>query len=177
MRIGGVLGLCAAVLVGGCNRDSNQAPAATHVVHVNKPATAQAQTPAQLTAGMVEAATLGKSTVPVNVKFAMMERPTIDKPLDIIIAVMPQIEAELVTLTITDPGNMGLPPGGSPIEIPAVDPTQVYRQVLKVTPTAEGVQLLALSVALRHDEITETRTFSVPIIVTADADTAANGKP
>jgi hypothetical protein len=39
-----------------------------------------------------------------------------------------------------------------------------------LTPTAEGVHLLGFTVSLKHDEITESRTFSVPIIVGAGGD-------
>ena len=38
----------------------------------------------------------------------------------------------------------------------------MYRQSVKVTPTAEGVLLLGLTVSLKHDEMTESRVFSIP---------------
>jgi len=34
-----------------------------------------------------------------------------------------------------------------------------------VTPTVDGVLLLGLTVSLKHDEITESRGFSIPLIV------------
>jgi hypothetical protein len=34
-----------------------------------------------------------------------------------------------------------------------------------VTPTADGVLLLGLTVSLKHDDMTESRAFSIPLIV------------
>jgi hypothetical protein len=41
----------------------------------------------------------------------------------------------------------------------------VYRQSIQVTPTADGVLLLSLAISLKHDELTESRVFSIPLIV------------
>jgi hypothetical protein len=53
----------------------------------------------------------------------------------------------------------------SQIDLPAVEAGQVYRQSVKVTPSADGVLLLGLNISLKHDEMTESRAFSVPLIV------------
>jgi hypothetical protein len=47
----------------------------------------------------------------------------------------------------------------------AVDSTQAYKITIPTTPTAEGVQLMGVSITLTHDTATEVRTFSVPLIV------------
>ncbi len=174
MKKGGVLLLCAAALAASCG-GSNSAPVPTAVRQVKRPAVPKpGPTPAELTAGMVEAVTLGKSTVPVALKFEIASQPTVGKPFEVALAIMPQIAAGPAVLDVTDSDNLRLPSGSSPIEIPAVDPAQVYRQTLQVTPTAEGVQLLGLSISLKHDEITETRMFSVPLIVVAPGMDAAS---
>ena len=58
---------------------------------------------------------------------------------------------------------------GSTVAVDSLDLTveagQVYRQSVKVTPTADGVLLLNLTVSLKHDEINESRAFSIPLIV------------
>jgi hypothetical protein len=41
----------------------------------------------------------------------------------------------------------------------------VYRLSIPLTPTADGVHLLGLSVSLKDDDSSEARSFSVPIIV------------
>jgi len=117
---------------------------------------------------MVEAVTLVKSTVPVAVKFELPVKPVVGQPAEVTIAVMPQIAADRATLVAKGSDALALTPGVAPFEMPSVDPTQVYRHSIKFMPNAAGVQLLDLSVALKHDDITETRDFTVPIIVAAN---------
>jgi hypothetical protein len=172
MRKGRTLLLCAFGVVTACHGDSHQAPIDTPTPHKHAPFVKRGPTPDEMTAGMVEAVTMGRSTVPVAVKFELGNRPTVGQPLDVVLAVMPQILAGPAVLTVTGSDALQLAAGFGPIEMPDVDPTQVYRQNVRVTPTLEGVQLLGLSVALNHDEISETRTFAVPIIVAPSADAA-----
>jgi hypothetical protein len=166
MRYGRTLLPCAIALLSACHGDSSEAPVANPAHHLSAPAPVKrGPTPAELTVGMVEAVTVGKSTVPVGVKFELPERPIVGQSLDVIVAVMPQIAADPAVLVVTGSDGLQLAPGDGPIEIPSVEPTQVYRHSVKMTPSAEGVQLLSLSVSLKHDEIMETRTFAVPVIV------------
>jgi hypothetical protein len=165
MSKGITLPLFAFALLTACHGDSSEAPVAQLTPHASAPASAKhGPTPDELTAGMVEAVTVGKSTVPVAVKFDLGARPLVGQPLDIDVAVLPLIAAS-ATLQVTGSDGLQLPPGAAPIEIPSAEPTQVYRHSITIIPTAEGVQLLGLSVSLNHDEITETREFSVPLIV------------
>jgi hypothetical protein len=54
-----------------------------------------------------------------------------------------------------------------------VEPAQVYRHRIKVTPAAEGVYLVTLSVNLKHDQMADSRVFSVPIIVAPSSGVSA----
>ena len=164
-------------MLGACNGDAKQMPVPTPAAPVNKPAAVQrGPTPAEQTAGMVEAATIGKSTVPVALKFDLSARPTVGQPLEVVVAVMPQIEAAAATLQVVGSDGLQLAEGNTPIEIAPADPSRVYRETLKMTPTVEGVQLLNLSVALKHDDIVETRAFSLPVIVAAVSEAPAAAK-
>jgi hypothetical protein len=165
--------VCAALLLAACHGNSG-IPAVVNTTPQAKrpPPVKHGPTPEELTAGMVEAVTVGKSTVPVAVKFDIPQKPTAGQPAEITIAVMPQIAADPATVLVTGSDALVLAPGSGPVEIPAVEPTQVYRHTVLLTPTAEGVRLLGVSVSLRHDDITETRQFSVPLIV-ASADAGA----
>jgi hypothetical protein len=120
---------------------------------------------ADQTVGMVEAATQGKSTTQVELKFDLAQKPQIGKPLELHIALMPQIAAAPVNIQVAGPDALQLAPGSAQFDIPSVDAGEVYRQSIKLTPTAEGVLLLGFTVSLRHDEVTEARVFSVPLIV------------
>ena len=57
--------------------------------------------------------------------------------------------------------------GEGQVEIASVEPGQVYRHKITVTPTQEGVLSVTLNVSLKHDEVTDSRVFSMPIIVAA----------
>ncbi len=175
-----ILLICAFLLLAACHGDATPPPVAAVTPHFKRPPPVKrGPTPEELTAGMVEAVTLGKSAVPVAVKFDLPQSPTVGQPAEITVAVMPQIQADPATLVVTGSDALVLAPGSEPVEIPAVEPTQVYRHSIMLTPTVEGVQLLGLSVTLKHDEIVETREFSVPIIVApalASAETGA-GEP
>jgi hypothetical protein len=156
------------LLLAACHGEANDTPAAHAAPQLNgAPSVKRGPSPEELTAGMVEAVTMGKSTVPVAVKFDLPQKPVAGQPVDITIAVMPQVEADPATVAVAGSDSLVLAQGSGPIEIPAVEPTQVYRHNIKLTPTAEGVQLLGLSVTLKHDEIVETREFAVPLIVAA----------
>ena len=170
--------ICAVLSLAGCHGDSGNTSVADAGAHPKRaPAVKRGPSPEELTAGMVEAVTTGKSTVPVAVKFDLPQRPIAGQPTQVTLAVMPQIEADPATLVVSGSDSLVLAPGSGPIVIPAVEPTQVYRHNIELTPTVEGVQLLSLSVTLKHDEITETRAFSVPIIVAPpDAGATADSK-
>jgi hypothetical protein len=166
MNTARVLLLCTLMASGACHRDSDApVPAqpaprvAAAPVAVKKGPTAQEQT-----TGMVEAATQGKSQLPVLLKFELSQRPTVGQPMGVDIAVLPQIDAGGADIEIT--GHDGLTVGAaSPIDLNALEAGQVYRQTIQVTPTTDGVLILGLTVSMKHDEMTESRAFSVPLIV------------
>jgi hypothetical protein len=163
-----VITLCALTALAACQKDSGTAPAAKKAAHTGKPAAAQAgPTPEQLTAGMVEAVTQGKSLAAVGLKFELTQRPVAGQPLEVGIALLPQIAGSDASVAVTAPDELKLAPNDAEIDFPAVSPAQVYRHVIRVTPTAEGVFMLTLNVNLKHDPYVDTRVFSVPIIVEA----------
>jgi hypothetical protein len=167
MSLARVLTLCTLAAIAACHRDSdtpaaapaNTAPKAVTPVPVKAGPTAQ-----ELTKGMVEAAPQGKSPLAVELKFELPKRPTVGQPTEIDVAVLPQIDAGGADIQVT--GGEGLTvatPG--PIDLHALEAGQVYRQTIQVTPTADGVVLLGLTVSMKHDEISESRVFSIPLIV------------
>jgi hypothetical protein len=163
-----VLLLCAAaVAMAACNKDSDSAPAANAVSHI-KPKVPVAPKPgataAEQTTGMVQAVGQGKSTVPVELKFDIAQRPKVGQPLDINLAIIAQIAASPATIQVTGADDVSVAPGANQFDIPAEEPGEVYRQTVQVTPNAEGVVLLGVTVSLKHDEIVDQRVFSIPII-------------
>jgi hypothetical protein len=120
---------------------------------------------AELTVGMVEAASQGKSQLPVELKFDLKQRPALGQALDIDLAVMPQIDAGGGEIQVRGGDGLTVAPSTNQVDLAAVEAGQVYRQSVKVTPTADGVLVLNLTVSLKHDEINESRAFSIPLIV------------
>jgi hypothetical protein len=159
--------LCAAMAVGGCNKDSATtapAPAATQVKPKAPPVAKPGGSAAEQTAGMVQAAAIGKSQVPVELKFDVAERPKVGQPVEINLALIAQISASLATIQVSGADDVAVAPGGNQFEIPSEEAGEVYRHTLSVTPKAEGVLLLGVTVLLKHDELLDQRVFSIPII-------------
>ena len=158
--------LCSLAAASACHQDSGTPPPPTAKPRISSvAAAAKGPSAAQLTAGMVEAASQGKSQLPVELKFDLARRPTLGQVLDIDIAVMPQIDASAADIEVAGGDGLSLAPGPSRIDLPGLEAGQVYRQSVKVTPTADGVLLLSLTISLKHDETTESRAFSIPLIV------------
>jgi len=167
MTVTKVLLLCAATATAACHKDGDSAPAANAVSRI-KPKAPVAPKPggtaAEQTAGMVQAASQGKSTVPVELKFDIAQRPKVGEPLTINLALIAQIPASPATIQVTGADDVSVAPGANQFDIPAEEAGEVYRETVNVTPNAEGVLLLGVTVSLKHDEILEQRVFSIPII-------------
>ena len=84
--------------------------------------------------------------------------------------------ADPATVEVSAPDGLQLLAGDNEFEFASVEPAQVYRRSIRVTPTAEGVFLLTLTVNLKHDQSADTRVFSLPLIVGAPAP-ASSGNP
>jgi hypothetical protein len=158
--------LCAMLAVAACNRDSGSTPAPNPVPHIKPKAAAPTApaTAAEQTAGMVEAASQGKSLVPVELKFDIAQRPKVGQPLDIDLALIAQIPASLATIQVSGADDVSVAPGATQFDIASEEAGEVYKHTVNVTPNAEGVVLLGVTVLLKHDEVVDQRVFSIPII-------------
>ena len=162
-----ILLLCMTVAVTACNRDSGSVPAAKAVSPIKAKAPVAPKpggTAAEQTAGMVQAAAQGKSQVPVELKFDIAQRPKVGQPLDINLALIAQIAASPATIQVTGADDVSIAAGANQFDIPSEEAGEVYKQTVSVTPNAEGVVLLGVTVLLKHDEIVDQRVFSIPII-------------
>jgi hypothetical protein len=166
MKTARVLTLGTVAALSACHPDSGSPTQPRPVPHVHVAVAAnKGPSAAELTAGMVEAATEGKSQLAVTLKFGLKQRPTLGQPLDIDIAVMPQIDASPADIQVTGGEGLTVAPASNKVELPAVEAGRVYRLVATVTPAQDGLLVLGLSVALKHDETTDSRAFSIPLIV------------
>ena len=155
--------VCAVAGFSACHRDSAPAPQAVPVPRVAVPVPVKkGPTAAELTKGMVEAVSQGKSQLPVQLKFDLSQRPTVGQTVDINIAVMPQIDANGADIEVAGGEGLTIAPGANQMELARSRRDRCIAKVVKVSPTAVGVLLLNLTVSLKHDEMTESRAFSIP---------------
>jgi hypothetical protein len=163
-----VIILLAIASTAACHRDAGNAPAAPVQPKAGSQAGAQnprGSNPQELTAGMVEAVAQGRAQVPVNLKFDLLQRPVQGQPLEVAVALLPQTAAESATVAVSGSDGLKVEAGEQQFAFSEIEAAQVYRHSIKVTPTGEGFYLLTLSVSLQHDQTTDSRVFSVPILV------------
>ncbi len=172
-----VLLICALTVLTACHGDSGESPATQPAVRAAAPVLSRkGPTPEELTVGMVQAVSQGKSQVPVELKFDLSQRPATGKAVDIDIAVVPQISADQATVQISGSDGLDIAPDSRQVDFQSVESAQVYRRKIRVTPAADGIFFLVLTVTLNHDQITESRVFSVPVLVESTQSIAADAK-
>jgi hypothetical protein len=166
MKTARVLLLCSVAALSACQRDAEGPPPPPAAPHVAAPVVVKkGPSAAELTVGMVEAASQGKSQLPVLLKFDLPQRPTLGQAVTINLALMPDIDASPADIEVTGGDGLTIAAGTNQIELPTLAAGEVYRQAVKVTPTTDGVLLLSLKVSMKHDDVTESRVFSIPLIV------------
>ncbi len=119
----------------------------------------------ELTAGMAMAPTLGKSSLPLDVKFELAERPTIGQALEINLALVPQVAGGPAAVHVSGADGLDATQGDNQFEVAEVEAGDVYRHTLRVIPNTDGVLLVNVAVSLKHDEVDDSRVFSIPVIV------------
>jgi hypothetical protein len=166
LLIAQMLLLTAAALLCACHKDAGGAAAnpAAQVKPKAPVAPRPGPTVAEQTANMVEAAAQGKSQLPVQLKFEVTQRPKVGRAVEINLALLPQIDASPAVIKVTGGDGLSLPSEATEFNIPSAEAGEIYRQTVHVTPDAEGVLLLGVSVSLKHDEVTDIKSFSIPLI-------------
>jgi hypothetical protein len=160
-----ILLLCALAALCACQKDPGGSSLPTPQVRAKAPLVKKGPTSADLTAGMVEAAGQGKAQGSVDLKFELAQKPKVGQQLEINLAVLPQIDAKTATIQVAATDGLTLADGAGQFDIPSIAEGEVYRHTINVLPTAEGVFVMGVTLLLKNDDATETRAFSIPIIV------------
>jgi hypothetical protein len=161
-----ILLLCALAVLCACQRDPDTTSAATPQFKAKAlPSAKKGPTAAELTAGMVEAASQGKAQAAVDLKFELVQKPKVGQPLEINLALLPQVDAKSATIQLAASDGFTLGDAAGQFDIPAIAAGEVYRHTVNVLPTTEGVLLLGVTLLLKNDEGAETRAFLIPVIV------------
>ena len=166
--------LLASILLAACQRGPSAGSQAPTVAQKRAAASsAGPQSPAEQTAGMVEAPVQGKSQAPIGLKFDLTARPLVGQPLTLDLALLAQAPATEVRVQVKGSDGLDVPAEEQQFAVDSIDPQQVYRHAVHLTPTAEGVQLVYLTVSLKHDELSDSRAFTVPLVVSESPAAAA----
>jgi hypothetical protein len=161
-----ILLLCALAVLCGCQKDPDTTTTLTPQFKAKTtPAVKKGPTAAELTAGMVEAASQGKAQAAVDLKFELVQKPKVGQPLEINLALLPQVDAKSATIQIAAANGFTLADGAGQFETPVIAAGEVYRHTVNLLPTTDGVFLIGVTLLLKNDEGTDSRAFSIPVIV------------
>ena len=162
--------MCSAVLLGSaCQKDVSPAAPAGNTAPTPKkspPVVKKGPGAEELTAGMVQAAPQGKSSLALEMKFELASRPKVGQPLEVNVALISQVSGGPASIQVTASNGFASTEAGA-FDIPEVETGEVYRHTLKLTPSSEGLQVLNVAVSVKHDDVNDTKVFSIPVIVDA----------
>src|ERR1700690_1206150 len=134
-----ILLLCALAVLCGCHKDPDTTTAPTPTFNAKAtPAVRKGPTAAELTTGMVEAASQGKAQAAVDLKFELVQKPKVGQPLEINLALLPQVDAKSATIQVAAANGFTLADGAGQFETPVIAAGEVFRHTVTVLPTAEG---------------------------------------
>jgi hypothetical protein len=171
-----VLSVAAAALLVACgSRSSGDAVKPTAA----KAVTSKAVNPAdQLSRNMVSAVAANKpSTLPIQVKFELEDRPQVGQPLDIELAIVP-MSASVDRVFGKVEGEEGLEVVGGGEIGPTDHPAEgtPIRQSVKVLPKQEGILTVHAVMTVDAGGQTSSEAYAVPLIAAGGAPDAP-GKP
>src|SRR5438552_3184118 len=168
-RSAAAAGICAAVaLCVACQKEPGRTTAASQPTPVVKPVAPakKGPTPEEHTAGMVLAAPEDKSPLALEMKFDLSSRPKMGQPLEINLALIARDASGPASLQVTSATGFAAPEAEA-FNVSDVEPGEVYRHTLKLTPRSEGLLLVGVTVSMKHDDVTDSKVFSIPVIVDA----------
>ena len=159
--------LDAALLLGACGSGDNPS-AATSSYNAKARKAQQAAKPKPGTedlADMVAAVTAAKSGPPVEVKFALGQKPEVGQPLEVNVAVVPGAPAPLAIAVAFQSGEgLEIVSGGDSLTVDKPADGTPIRRTVKVLPQQDGIFSVSTVVTLTEPHETPVRTFEIPII-------------
>jgi len=148
----------------GCNRDGGEQTAREKHTAAQTKNRDDRPIPQDFEVDMVAAPTSSKSGL-IGLKFALLQKPEVGKPVDIHVAFVPTV-AGLERFTATFMGSDGLELRGGAqtptYEKPA--PTGSINHTLTVVPSADGIFFVTATVVTDAEHLSVTRTFNIPLI-------------
>jgi len=164
MNRAAIAALCCCVGLAGCSQDAKPPPTSSTTPRIKAPVR-KGPSAEEQTAGMAAAPTLGKPPVAAELKFELAERPQIGQILEINLALVPKTDGGPASVQIGPSAAFDVEQGDPAFEVPEVAAGEVYRHTLHLIPRKDGVLLVDLNVAFKHDEVNDSQAFTVPVIV------------
>ena len=155
-------------LLAACHRGP-QAASASRAAPSAPRAAAPRRSAANDTAGLVEAPSIGKSPLALQLEFAPETRPVAGAPLAIDLALIPSSPVATGTLTVAVDPAFAVAAADRAHTLPALGAGSVYRTRVAVIPAAPGVQTLELDLTLTDAAGTTQGRYALPLIVEAGA--------
>jgi hypothetical protein len=155
---------CAALLgLAACSRGNPLA----QLAHMRAPAHAAASAahPADApTADMVAAVALGKTSVPVDVRFALRERPEVGQPATLDLLVTPSAPLERLVTSFRAEDGLKLRDGGDPSVRERPEPGIPIPHTLTVVAQQDGIFYVSATVLADLGSEQIAHTFTIPVI-------------
>jgi hypothetical protein len=151
--------------IAGCGSDDKAAAPSTP--QPKTPVAKVEASPADPTAKMAHAVVVGKSGAAVDLKYDVLNKPEIGKPVEIELALIPGavLDSMTVSLAATTPGLTVISGGEGSFGKLAIG--EVARQKFLVTADKEDVLYLTVTATAYAVGLSSTRSFAIPLIFSA----------
>jgi hypothetical protein len=113
---------------------------------------------------MVAAVSTSRVAGPVDVRFAIAQRPTVGQPLDVELALTPAKDLDLLFARFQAAEGLELVKGMETEHLEHPRPGEPVSHIVTVLPKADGIFYVTATVLADTDTESLTRTFSIPII-------------
>ncbi len=166
------VGLVAALLLAACSPSAPSSASSSADDQAAAQQSAQADQPVDPAANMVAAVSTGGSAGPISVKFRVEARPVVGMPVKILVALIPDADAQLSKVHGTFVPGEGLAlQSDRDFDLGQLQPgTTVFREVT-VVPQQTGVLSLDATLLLQSDKVSQSRTYSIPLIASDNSTT------
>jgi predicted small lipoprotein YifL len=153
------ISLVAIFSLAGCGSKDAEAPVAVKQLK-------HEQEPDDPTAKMARAVTIGKSNVPVNLKYEILNKPIVGTPVEIELALIPTFGADSMTIGLAGSEGLTVSTDAAPT-IDVVKAAQVERIKFSVQAQEAAVYYVTVTATLYTAGTSSARAFAVPIIMSA----------
>jgi len=164
-RVG--IGCAAALVLAACARSGlSSAVAASPADDQAAQEASQADHPADPTANMVLAVSAAGNSGSIAVKFRIERRPIIGMPVQIDVALIPDADAQFNRVHASLAAGDGLTlQSEREFDLDELQPGTAVLRKVTVVPQQTGVLTLDATLLLQSDKSSESRTYSIPLIV------------